>query len=277
MPTFSLVIPTLGRTLELQTMLASLNQQGPADIELIVADQNDDDRVAPLLALMDRRIKVQHLRLNRKSLSNARNEGLERASGVFVAFPDDDCWYPAGLLPKIEAWFGANPAYDVLAVGADDEAGLASGNRWFQDRCDIRPLNSLRTTFANALFLRRNAIPHNIRFDESMASSEETDFILRLLKLGVRGRFDRSMHVGHPRRDMLSGTVSHSRAVKYGLGMGQLVKRHSLFYLWLALMGYELARAGAVACRGDRDGAGFCIAHARGLFSGFVNRDATSV
>jgi glycosyltransferase involved in cell wall biosynthesis len=277
MPTFSLVIPTLGRTLELQTMLASLKQQYPADIELIVADQNDDDRVIPLLASLDRRIKVLHLRLTRKSLSNARNEGLARASGVFVAFPDDDCWYPEGLLPKIEAWFGANPAYGVLAIGADDEEGLASGNRWFQNQCDIRPVNSLRTTFANALFLRRNAIPRYIRFDESMASSEETDFILRLLKLGVRGRFDRCMHVGHPRRDMLSGTVSHSRAVKYGFGMGQLVKRHSLFLLWLGLVGYELVRAAAVACRGDREGASFCIAHARGLLSGFVYRDANVV
>ena len=49
---------------------------------------------------------------------------------------------------------------------------------------------------------------------------EETDFILRLLATGLRGRFDRGLHIHHPRRDMLSGTVSLERAKKYGAAMG---------------------------------------------------------
>ena len=171
MPTFSLIVPTFGRAEELDRLLSSLGEQSPASLEVIIVDQNDDDRVHPLLSLLDASVRVQHIRVTKKSLSNARNVGLAHATGEFVAFPDDDCWYPAEHLPKVEQWFHTHPQYDILAVGARDEDGLSSGNRWPQDECDIRPHNSLRTTFSNSLFLKRRSLPSEVFFDESMLAS----------------------------------------------------------------------------------------------------------
>lgn len=270
MPRFSLIIPTVGRTVELQKMLESVANQRSVNCEIIIVDQNDDTRVASLLSGLPADIQVLHLRLEAKNPSMARNVGLERALGEIIAFPDDDCSYPADLLPHVDSWFRDNLEYDILAVGANDEHGVPSGNRWIQRRCDIRPVNALRTTFCNSLFLRRTSLPESVRFDESLFQGEETDYILNLLKAGLRGRFDRTFHVCHPRRDMLSGTVSHSRARKYGQGMGRLVRRHSLSLLWVALLAYDLLRALAVVLRGNIRNAGFCLAHAHGLFRGFV-------
>ena len=44
-------------------------------------------------------------------------------------------------------------------------------------------------------------------FDEGLDRGEETDLVLRILDTGLRGRFDRSWHIGHPRSDMLSDSV----------------------------------------------------------------------
>jgi glycosyltransferase involved in cell wall biosynthesis len=274
MPQFSLIVATVGRTAELEKLLASLGHQGLTVFEVIVVDQNEDLRVEPLLRSVPSNVAVSHIRSNVKGASCARNAGLAQASGDIVAFPDDDCWYPAQLLPEVEKWFRDNPQYDILAVGANDEHGIPSGNRWIQNRCDIRPINALRTTFCNSLFLRRMSLPEFVRFDESLSAGEETDFILNLLKTGLRGRFDRSSHVGHPRRDMLSGTVSHARAKKYGQGMGQLVRRHSLWLVWVMLLGYDLLRAMLVVVSGRFSGARLCLAHARGLYRGFVYDEA---
>jgi len=271
MSTFSLIVPTFGRADELESLFSSLTRQHPIRLEVIVVDQNDDERVQPYLSLLGKEIALKHIRLSKKSLSNARNVGMAQASGDFLAFPDDDCWYPAQLLPQVERWFQDHSGYDILAVGAQDHEGLSSGNRWPQDQCDIRPHNALRTTFSNSLFLKRKSLPKEVLFDETMFSSEETDYILKLLKFGCRGRFDRSLHVGHPRRDMLSGTVSHQRARRYGKGMGQLVRRHSLYLLWCGLLAYELSRTALVAVRGDFSSAGFCLAHAQGLFLGIFS------
>ncbi len=270
MPRFSLIIPTFGRAIELAELLASIVNQKRGDIEVIIVDQNEDARVAPLVEALPSDLTVLHLRLQDKNPSMARNAGLAASSGAIIAFPDDDCWYPPHLLNRVDAWFRGNPDYSVLAVGAFDDAGVPSGNRWIQDACDISPLNALRTTFCSSLFISDLARSRGVRFDPKLDRGEETDFILRLLATRLRGRFDRRLYIHHPRRDMLSGTVSRERARSYGAGMGRLVRRHSLVPLWLGLLTYDLARALLVSLRGQFVNAGFCFAHAEGLFRGFI-------
>ena len=270
MPRFSLIVPTLGRITELAELFASIVNQQRSDVEIIVVDQNDDDRVVPLLQAMPSEIAVLHLRLKEKNRSGARNVGLEASSGEIIAFPDDDCWYPASLLDQVDGWFRNNNEYAVLAVGALDNEGMSSGNRWIQDACDISPINVLRTTFCSSLFISCLARSRRPRFDLNMDTGEETDYVLHLFATGFRGRFDRSLHIHHPRRDMLSGTVSRERARHYGAGMGRVVRRHSLIMLWLGLVTYDLARALLVSARGQFVDAGFCFAHAEGLLRGFI-------
>jgi len=270
MPRFSLIIATLGRTTELSQLFASILNQKRNDIEVIVVDQNDDNRVSSAIDLTCAEVKVQHLRVREKNVSAARNIGLDAATGEIIAFPDDDCWYPAGTLNEVDSWFTTNKRYSVLAVGALDDAGLSSGNRWIQDACDIRSWNALRTTFCSSLFVSAVERSKKVRFDPKLSRGEETDFILRLLATGLRGRFDRKLHIHHPKRDMLSGTVSKERAKSYGAGMGRLMRHRSLFLVWSGLLAYDLARALLVIFRGNLDGAVFCFAHAEGLFRGFV-------
>lgn len=274
MPRFSLIIPTLGRTVELAELLASIVNQKRSDIEVIIVDQNEDVRIVPLVEALPKSIAVHHLKLREKNPSAARNAGLDAARGEIIAFPDDDCWYPSDLLNRVDSWFKANSRYAVLAVGALDNDGISSGNRWLQNACDISPLNALRTTFCSSLFISAIQISHAVRFDPRLFPGEETDFILRLLDTGLRGRFDRKLHIHHPRRDMLSGTVSLERARKYGAAMGILVRRHSMFPLWCGLLIYDLARALIVSMQGQFVDARSCIAHTSGLFRGFLLPEA---
>ena len=267
---FSLVVATYGRTTEVTTLLASVLCQHRNDIEVILIDQNADDRLLPVIEEVQGHLTIRHLRTEKRNVSAARNLGLDAAQGEIVAFPDDDCWYPDNLLDGVDQWFKTSPQYSVLAVGAIDDEGTPSGNRWIQDSCEITPWNSLRTTFCSSLFISAVEESRGVRFDPMIVRGEETDFILRLLNTGLRGRFDRSLCVRHPRRDMMSGTVSRQRAISYGAGMGRLVRRHSLTALWTVLVAYDLVRAGLVVLRGRPSDAAFCFAHAMGLFKGFV-------
>jgi glycosyltransferase involved in cell wall biosynthesis len=267
---FSFVIATLERTVELEQLLTSIIDQNRNDLEVILVDQNDDDRIDRLIQPFLSELQILHIRAGEKNVSLARNTGYHAASGEIVAFPDDDCWYPAGLLDQVDVWFQKNAQYSVLAVGALDDEGVPSGNRWPQEACDISSFNALRTTFCSSLFISATGTSRAIGFDPKLSRGEETDFVLRLLSTGLRGRFDRKCHIHHPRRDMLSGTVSRARAKSYGAGMGRLVRRHSLFSLWAGLLVYDLARAVLVSCRGQFSHAVFCFAHAEGLFTGFL-------
>jgi glycosyltransferase involved in cell wall biosynthesis len=274
-PRFSLIVATIARTDELRRLLLSLTQQEFSDYEVILVDQNDDDRIKNVIVEFEHRLTLIRIS-SPKGASRARNSGLPMASGEIIAFPDDDCWYSPGLLRDIDAWFRDHGSYSILAVGAVDEHGAPSGNRWLQDRCDLHPINIFRTTFCSSLFLRREAL-RSSSFDEGIGPGsstmfgcgDETDLILNILNNGFRGRFDRTWHIGHPRRDMLSDGVSNGRAVSYGSGMGHVSRKHSLFALWLGLLTYDVLRGFVVASRGRLSAASLFLAKAVGLPRGF--------
>jgi glycosyltransferase involved in cell wall biosynthesis len=274
----SLIIATLGeRPEDLCLLLRSLVPQADHLCDVIVVDQNpDSQRIPVLLNQFHGHLPIQCIRSER-GLSRARNQGLPLASGTLVAFPDDDCLYPDGLLEWVVNWFESSQKYDILAVGANDASGSRSGNRWMQDSCDIRPVNAFRTTFSPTLFLRKD-IAVTERFDGRLGvgsgtpygSGEETDYVLRLIRAGAKGRFDRTQHIIHPRRDMLSGESSVSRAESYGLGMGRLLSIHTLPTLWMGFLAYNVGRAGWALGRGNLNAYGRCLAQTKGLWKGYL-------
>lgn len=274
----SLILSTLGeRPDDLCAFLRSVVPQAAFISEIIVVDQNPDHELLPRLLLQfEDLLPIRHTRTVR-GLSRARNHGLSMVTGSIVAFPDDDCLYSEGLLEWITNWFESNVEYDILAVGVKDASGAPSGNRWPQDACVIRALNAFRTTFSSSLFIV-TGLARTARFDLQLGvgagtpygSGEETDYVLRLLHKRARGRFDRTRYVIHPRRDMLSGTASLSRAQAYGFGMGHVLRMHSLRVLWMSFMAYNLTRAGICLCLGGKQAAGLCLAQTKGLWAGFL-------
>ncbi len=104
----SLLCCTVGRTEKLGRLLDSLARQTVRDFELIVVDQNEPGVLDPVLAPFSDRLDIHHVRSER-GLSRARNVGLAHCRAPLVAFPDDDCWYPATLAEKVVALFDADP------------------------------------------------------------------------------------------------------------------------------------------------------------------------
>ena len=125
----SLVIATMGRVRELRDLFDSILAQERADLDVILVDQNTDDRLVPIVAEYGGRLPLRHIRTPRPHANAARNLGLRAAIGDIVAFPDDDCTLPPGCLARVAAAF-RDPALQVLSgPAASPEGGLGSG-RW---------------------------------------------------------------------------------------------------------------------------------------------------
>jgi glycosyltransferase involved in cell wall biosynthesis len=276
-PRFSLILATCGRTSELHCFFASLDAEMGPMCECIVVDQNPDERLQPVLAAWEQRLSIRHVRSS-PGLSRARNVGLELTRGEIVAFPDDDCWYSPNLLSEVARFFAEHPDYRMLSVGVRDEQGIASGNRWVREACDLTTANLFRTSVGMALFLRRGGHADLLRFDESLgvgagtpfASGEDTDFVFRLLETGLKGRFERGLTAYHPRRDMLSGCVNAKRAYGYGCGMGRVIRQRAKLPLLPAFVAFDLLRMTSSLVRGKFGPATLCLAHGRGVVAGYV-------
>jgi glycosyltransferase involved in cell wall biosynthesis len=283
MPRFSLIVATIKRVRELAGLLDSLAAQEGPDFELIVVDQNDDDRLEPTLQSWAAQMTelhawftpsehLIHLR-SAPGLSRARNVGLLRSKGEILAFPDDDCWYPFGLLEWVSSWFAGNATYGFLCVGSRNQTGGISGNRLRTDRCDLDPLNIFRGSVSYSIFLDRTT-DQPVAFDESLGvgsstpfgSGEDTDLLLGLMERGVRGRFDRERFVGHPSK----GHLNPSRGLQYGLGWGRVLWKHSLPVYAVGFIAFDAVRATGNLLRGDLQMAQAIWAHARGISLGYA-------
>ena len=83
----SLVVSTRWRTLEVKRLLVSLLAQTYKTFEVIVVDQNEDDRLASLLQDYCERLTIKHVRSANLGHSAGSNAGLRICAGDIVGFP----------------------------------------------------------------------------------------------------------------------------------------------------------------------------------------------
>ena len=200
---FDLVVATVERTDDLESLLSSLDAQTHRAFRVVVVDQNDDDRLEPVLA-GHAGLDVLRLR-SARGLSRARNAALPALTADVVAFPDDDCVYAPEFLARVAERFAADPGLDGLAgrpVAAD---GRIAG-RWPARAQRIRPETVFHAAISHTIFLRRSVVDRVGDFDEQLglgsgtpwSSGEEIDFLVRALRAGARVEYDPSVVITHP-------------------------------------------------------------------------------
>ncbi len=229
---FSLIVATRGRVAELDALFTSLLAQGRADFEVIVVDQNDDDRLAETITRYVQRFPLAWQRSTVLNANHARNLGLGLARGGIVAFPDDDCVLPAGVLDAVDAAFSHDIRLQVLTgPAASPEGGLGSG-RWRQDAGGITDENVWTSVIEFNLFLRRGAALALGGFDERLGpgtplgSAEGNDLVLRAIRAGQKAVYDPDLRIIHPDKRLTPEATR--RAEVYGRGLGFVLRRHGV-------------------------------------------------
>ncbi|QPB22378.1 hypothetical protein [Rhizobium sp. 007] len=193
---------------------------------------------------------------NRVSLSKARNmllsaktcrEGL--AAAHVVAFPDDDCWYPAGTLGRVVSAFSQNADVDFWFCRYGSEP-LSPGAH-----SETEP--SLQTVIgrasSNTIFFRGTLVNKVGGFDETLGvgakinGGEDTDYALRSYYLARKVLFLNVRAIGH--RD-----IDPKLKTRYFAGSMVAIWRHawnSPAGLWAAarkaLVGVALALLGRMS------------------------------
>jgi len=276
---FSLIMGTVGRTHELERFLGALDAQTYRDFELLVVDQNGDDRLTPILDRYSNHFTVLHLRSPR-GLSKARNVGLGRISGDVVAFPDDDCWYPEELLRRIHYLLTENATWDGITCGLADEYGAPFPGKWDTYGGLLTPENVWRRGISWATFLRRRLVDSVGGFDETLGvgagtpwgSGEETDYLLSAIEQGYQICYEPGMVVHHPTGTALYDAQTRNKTYRYSLGMGRVLKKHR--YPAHHVFGHYILRpvGGALLAVvfGDVNRALHYVALARGRLRGYM-------
>jgi glycosyltransferase involved in cell wall biosynthesis len=241
---FSLILATINRTVELKRFLIALEKQSFRDFELIVVDQNNDDRLSSLLKIYDN-FPIRHIK-SFPGLSHARNVGLNCVGGDIICFPDDDCWYSCDVLEKVERLFQENPHWDGLTGRTLDEQRNPTLNRWAEKSGYIAVYQPWMRVTSPAVFLRRRLVEKVGEFDETLGvgsgtawgSGEEIDYIVRAIKLGFHIWYEYNLEIGHPDPIAIHDQQSIRRGYNYAMGFGRVQRKHGfplsqVIYFWL--------------------------------------------
>jgi glycosyltransferase involved in cell wall biosynthesis len=228
---FSLVLATKHRVKELECFLESLAAQTCTDFELILVDQNTDDRLAELINRYSQKFPILHIKQPEPGLSRARNQGIQQVKGELFGFPDDDCIYPPDCLTKVSQFFNRDSAWGGLVINVldleDDKEALLyipeSPGAVDYDKGWIVGMTA-------ALFFRSDFA--RVKFDEGMGSgtpwggAEDVDYLYSCLDAGAKTYFDPEIIIRHPTpTHIYSIPQSIRREYNHARGAGFLMRK----------------------------------------------------
>ena len=282
-PTLSLVVATTSESLaSLERLLKSIVQGATArTVEVILADQGLSEDCRTLAQGLDVGIRAVYVPQHGRGVSRARNEGIRFAMGRYVAFPDDDAWYPSGSLARIVDWLIANPAVDILCGMQVTSAGSPSMLRWQHRPGRVGRYNLMRTAISSTIFVRREVLLSVRGFAEDLGigsngwfgAGEETDLILRALEQGASVHYDPALRVCQDDERPTDSAHFRTKRLLYGCGIGEVFRRHWYPPWYTAyLTSRKLALMALLTARGRGSAVPLELAWTRGFVAGILGK-----
>lgn len=177
-PRVSVVIPTFNRCEAAQRAVDSALNQGEKDIEVILVDDGSSDDSAKAFA--NPAPRVRYLRKPNGGASSARNVGLRRARGEWIALLDsDDEWLPGKLQTQLKL-NGSVIACRHVHVNVDGSRENKPVN--LPSRAVFADLYWKLSLKTSTLVFKRALLDRVGLFNERFPISNDWDFFLRIAR-----------------------------------------------------------------------------------------------
>ncbi len=181
-PLVNVIIPTYNRDWMVKESIDSVLAQDFNDFELIVVDDGSTDNTPEILDSYRQDINV--IRQGNRGVSAARNAGIAKASGRFIAFLDsDDLWLPDKLSLQVD-FFNSNPS----ALICQTEEIWIRNNVRINPKIKhkkpsgmiFEPSLALCLVSPSAVIIKRSLFDEVGLFDETLPACEDYDLWLRI-------------------------------------------------------------------------------------------------
>ncbi|MEN6379639.1 MAG: glycosyltransferase family 2 protein [Methanofastidiosum sp.] len=185
-PEISVILPVYNSTKYLEECIDSILNQTFDNFELIIIDDLSTDNSREIITRKKRENNRIVFIKNKKNLgtAGARNKGLEKANGRYIAMMDSDDISLPNRLEKQFSFLEENK--DYFLIGSSGIRIDENGN--YLERIKFKEdiyINSFKksTPILQSSIMFRNI---NIRYREKFLLSEDTDLYLRALTMGLK-------------------------------------------------------------------------------------------
>lgn len=237
----ALLVATVDRKESVERLLNSLAQQTFRNFTVYIGDQNSSPMLQDTIDRFRSQINLIHCSIPRQGLSAVRNILLEKALSHkkydWIAFPDDDCWYESDTLKNLSLFSLRYPQISGILCSQKDENGIF---RYSKSK-DINRFNAFFASETYVQFYRVSAISCIGNFDVQLGPGtglpygcgEDTDYVLRALKSGIKIVRESSIVVCHP-KPLIQDNKYIKKWQAYGYGRIYLLRKHK-FPKWFII------------------------------------------
>lgn len=196
-PLVSIIIPAYNSEKFIGETLRSVLYQTYSTIEvLIIDDGSTDDQKRLIMEFCDQDQRFKYYYQSNLGVSAARNHGIKRSSGEFIAFLDaDDVWLPDNImlkLLKIQSGGYGMVHSDAIVINEDSQETsvvLRGGEGQVLNR-----LLAWKETIVpgpSSILIKKSLISQVGLFDLNLSTSADQDFFFRVANACLIGRVNR--------------------------------------------------------------------------------------
>lgn len=186
-PLISIIIPTYNRENTIERAIRSASIQTYPNLEIIIVDDASTDNTKDKVKqIKDKRIVYLSHKTN-KGASTARNTGIKKARGEYIAFLDSDDQWLAQKLEKQIAVLKRNPDCSVsycryyIVKGKKKKLSVWPEIKKYQGRINKQLLIGNFITTSSTL-LKKKILEKSGLFDEKLPAYQDWEFFLRVSK-----------------------------------------------------------------------------------------------
>jgi glycosyltransferase involved in cell wall biosynthesis len=229
----SVVIPTHNRAyIILRAVRSVLDQTYPIHEIVIVDDGSTDDTDTVIQQIQQQFTQVKYYKIPKSGAQAARNEGVRKATGAWIAFLDSDDEY---LPNKIEKQMDVAKREKVSVVHCEcyvkrgDQLPVLFGTPAISGNIYQAVLRSSGPTFP-ALLVRKKVLEAISLLDLEVPSFQEWDTVIRLAKDNAFGYVPEPLYVYYCH----DGETISKNMKRHACGYAYIVDKHAIDILLFA-------------------------------------------
>jgi len=252
-PKVSVIIPTYNRDALLRRAMESVLNQTFDDFEVLVVDGAKSDSTKELVrSYGDGRLR--YIPQKGKGIANARNLGVKKARGEFIAFlDDDDAWRPHKLEVQLELFRNLGEQYGLVYTAFTyyylDRERVLGSKRPIAGGYVYPHLLKDNITGTSTIMVRRECFKRAGIFREDFVTCEDWDMWLRMSRMCLFGTIEEPL-VAY---SIHSGQFSFG---KYLEGRYKMIEVHGDIKHDPRILSYHLLQIGLLEMFGGRKGLG---------------------
>ncbi|MBN1130154.1 MAG: glycosyltransferase family 2 protein [Chitinispirillaceae bacterium] len=188
MPKVSVIIPTRNRCQTLARAIKSVVGQAYRDFEIIVVNDGSTDETARYLSFLDVPSLIS-VNLDRsQGGGGARNEGIKRSRGDYIAFlDDDDAWERSKLTEQVALLEAKAAGLCYTGKRVFDSKGRLINYTYKKPRFGDPYRSIMNDNFIGAtssVMVKKRFVDLVKGFDPDLRALQDWDFYIRLIKNG---------------------------------------------------------------------------------------------